>query len=97
MLVESLVFSRFTYALPVWGPAISQESLSRINRLHYKGVRITCGLRKSEHVSNHRRTIGPQMLIQHRTLGAMLDQHINRGMPLNPCVQFGRHHTYNTT
>ena len=99
MLVESLVFSRFTYALPVWGPAISQESLSRINRLHNRGVRITCGLRKSEHVSNHRRTIGwlsPQVLIQHRTLGAMLDQYINRGIPLTPRIKFGRHHAYNT-
>ena len=24
--------------------------------------------------------------IQHRTLGAMLDQYINRGIPLNPCI-----------
>ena len=34
MLVDSLVFSRLTYALPVWGPAVHQNSLSRINRLH---------------------------------------------------------------
>ena len=51
MLVESLIFSRLTYALPVWGPAIHQNSLSRINRLHNRAVRITCGLHKSERVS----------------------------------------------
>ena len=33
MLVDCLVFSRLTYALPVWGPAVHQNSLSRLNRL----------------------------------------------------------------
>jgi len=28
MLIESLVFSQYTYALPVWGPAINKDSLS---------------------------------------------------------------------
>ena len=27
MLVECLVFSRYTYALPVWGPAMHKDSL----------------------------------------------------------------------
>ena len=31
MLMESLVFSRYTYALPVWGPAISRDCLSRLD------------------------------------------------------------------
>ena len=26
MLMESLVFPRYTYALPVWGPAIHQDA-----------------------------------------------------------------------
>ena len=39
MLVESLVFSCTVYLCPTsLGPAISQESLSRINRLHNRGV-----------------------------------------------------------
>ena len=28
MLIESLVFSRYTYALPVWAPVISRDSMS---------------------------------------------------------------------
>ena len=58
MLVDCLVFSRLTYALPVWGPAVHQNSLSRINRLHNRAIRIVCGLRKSDHVSGHRQAIG---------------------------------------
>ena len=54
MLMESLVFPRYTYALPVWGPAIHQDSLSRISRLHNRAVRMTCNLRKYDHVSFHR-------------------------------------------
>ena len=100
MLVESFVFSRLTYALPVWGPAIHQNSLSRINRLHNRAVRITCGLHKSEHVSSHRQTIGwfsASSLIQHRTLCAMLDQYTSRGILLNPHIQYGCHHTPDTS
>ena len=99
MLVESLVFSRLNYALPVWGPAVRQNSLSRINRLHNRAVRIVCGLRKSENVSRHCQAIGwlsMPLLTQHRTLCAMLDQYTCRGILLNPPIQFGRHHTYNT-
>ena len=48
---------------------------------------------------NHRKSIGwlsPQLLIQHRVLGVMLDRYISRGILLNPLIQFGRHHTCNT-
>ena len=58
MLVESLVSSRLNYALLVWGPAVHQNSLSRIDRLHSRAVRIVCGLSKSDHVSRHRQAIG---------------------------------------
>ena len=99
MLMESLVFSRLTYALPVWGPAVHQDSLLRLNRLHNRAIRITCGLRKSDHVSSHRQTIGwlpVSLLIQHRTLCAMMDHYIGRGIQFNPPLQFGRLHTHNT-
>ena len=46
MLMESLVFSRYTYALPVWGPAISRDCLSRLDCLQNRAVCLTCGLRK---------------------------------------------------
>ena len=99
MLMESLVFSRLTYAIPVWGPAVHQDSLLRLNRLHNRAIRITCGLRKSDHVSSHRQTIGwlpVSLLIQHRTLCAMMDQYTGRGIQVNPPLQFGRLHTHNT-
>ena len=99
MLVESLVFSRLTYALPVWGPTIDQNSLSRINRLHNRAVCITRGLHKSEHVSSHRQTIGwlsASSLIQQRTLCATLDQYTSRSILLNPHIQYGCYHTPDT-
>ena len=58
MLVECLVFSRYSYALPVWGPAIHRDSLSRLSHLHNCGIRLTCGLRKYNHVSQHRVRLG---------------------------------------
>ena len=78
MLVESLVFFRLKYALPVWGPAVHQNYLSRINHLHNRPVHIVCGMCKSEHVSRHRQAIewlSMPLLAQHRTLCAMLDQY----------------------
>ena len=58
MLVECLVFSRYSYALSVWGPAAHRDSLSRLARLHNRGVRLTCGLRKYDHVLQHRARLG---------------------------------------
>ena len=43
ILMESLVFSRYTYALPVWGPAINRDCLSHLDRLQNRAVRLTCG------------------------------------------------------
>ena len=54
MLVECLVFSRYTYALPVWGPVIHKDSLYRLTRLHNRSVWLTYGLHKYDHVSQHR-------------------------------------------
>ena len=33
MLVECLVFSRYSYALPVWGPAIHKDSILPISSI----------------------------------------------------------------
>ena len=54
MLVECLVFSRYTYALPVWGTAIHKNSLSRLTCLYNHGIRLSCGLCKYDHVTQHR-------------------------------------------
>ena len=58
VLVECLVFSWYSYALPVWGPAAHKNSLSRLTRLQNCGIRLTCGLRKYDHVSQHRAHLG---------------------------------------
>ena len=58
MMIESLVFSRYTYALPVWGPAISMDSMSRLQRMQNRAVRLSCGLRKFDHVSQNRTNLG---------------------------------------
>ena len=86
MLVESLIFSQLSYALPVWGPALHQDSLRRITRLRNRAVHITCGLTKSDHISHPQQAIGwlsPTMLVQHRSLCAMLDQY-SKGISLDP-------------
>ena len=96
---EVLCRSRLNYALPVWGPAVHQNSLSRINHLHNRAVRIVCGFHKSDHVSRHCQASGwlsVPLLTQYRTLCAMLDQYTCRGILLNPPIQFGRYHTHNT-
>ena len=99
MLVESLVFSRLNYVcLTSLGPAVHQNSLSRIKCLHNRAVHIVCGLHKTEHVSRHCQVIGwlsVPLLTQHRILCAMLDQYTCRSILLNPPIKFGRHHTHN--
>ena len=100
MLVECLVFSRYSYALPVWGPAAHRDSLSRLARLHNRGVRLTCGLRKYDHVSQHRTRLGwlpVESFVKYRSLITLFrDYYVGRGVSLNPALQFGRTHSYGT-
>jgi len=42
MLIESLVFSHYTYTLPVWGPAINKDSLSPLSHLQNWAVHLAC-------------------------------------------------------
>ena len=100
MLVESLVFSRYVYALPVSGPAIQKDALSRLTRLHNHGIRLTCGLRKYDHVSQYRAQLGwlpVDSFIKYRSLLSLFrDYYTGRGVPLNPEFEFGRTHSYAT-
>ena len=100
MLVESLVFSHYTYALPVWGPAIHKDSLHRLIHLHNHGVRLTCGLRKYDHMSQHRAWLGwlpVDSFVKYRSLLTLFyDYYIGEGVALNPAIQFGRTHCYET-
>ena len=101
MLMESLIFPHYTYALPVWGPAIHQDSLSRLSCLHNRAVRMTCNLRKYDHVSFHRarlRWLPVSMFIsEYRSLLTMFyNYYLNKGVALNPPILFGTQHSYET-
>ena len=100
MLMESLFFPRYTYALPVWGLAIHQDSLSRISRLHNRAVRMTYNLRKYDHVSFHRarlRWLPVSMFIRYRSLLTMFyNCYLSKGVALNPPILFGTQHSYET-
>ena len=37
MLIDSLVLSRFSYALPVWGPMLSKSQVYRLQNLYNLG------------------------------------------------------------
>ena len=41
-IVQLRVSSACTYALPAWGPAVHQDSLLRLNRLHNRPLIVTC-------------------------------------------------------
>ena len=71
MLIESLVFSRYTYGLPVWGPAINRDSMSWLQRMQNRAVRMT---RKYDHVSQYRANLGwlpMSEFVQYRTILTM--------------------------
>ena len=90
MLMEYLVFPHYTYALPVWGPAIHQDSLSRISHLHNRAV----------HMTFHRarlRWLPVSIFIRYRSLLTMFYNYdLNKGVALNPPILFGTQHSYET-
>ena len=57
MLLDSLALSQINYALPVWGPTISKQAVSRLQCLQNRAVRITKSLSKHNDVSHHRQTL----------------------------------------
>ena len=100
MLVESLVFSRYTYALSVRGPAIHQDSLSRILRLQNRAVHMTCNLRKYDRISHHRgnlRWLSISSFIRYRSMLTMFDNYyLEKGAALESPILFGVQHSYRT-
>ena len=100
MLMESLMFSRYTYALPVWGPAISRDFLSRLDRLQNRAVGIFCGLWKYDCVSQCRaglRWLAVSQFIQYRSILAMLGKdYLGEGVAFSPPVTFGCKHSNGT-
>ena len=99
MLMDSLVLSQF-YALPVWGPSLGTAAMSRLQRLCNRAVRVTCGLRKYDHVSAARYSLGwlPfDLLIQYHALALMYRLYISDNcVRLDPPLHFGSNHTYDT-
>jgi len=71
MLVQSLALSHLCYAVPVWGPSLSHDLQSRLEKMFNRAVRVVYGLRKFDHVSALRRKLewlSVQSLIQHHCL-----------------------------
>ena len=67
MSVESLVISQLNYALAMWSPSLNKDLSSRLCQVHNQAIRITCGLRKYNHVSEYRRGLRWLSLDHHHT------------------------------
>ena len=99
LLIDSLVLSHLTYALSVWGPAISKQCFTRLQRQHNWAVRIVKNLKKFDHVSAHRTELGwlpVDALICYCTLCTMHQLYHRTFTLLNPPIMFGPQHTYST-
>ena len=84
MPMDTLVLSQF-YALPVRGPSLGTAAMSRLQRLCNRAVRVTCRLRKYDHVSAARHNLGwlPfELLVHYRTLVLMSRHYVH-----DNCVQ----------
>ena len=67
LLVESLVFSHLSYALPVWAPSLNQQLRQRLERTQNCAMRLCKNLSKFDHVSDHYQSLSwlpVQQLIQ---------------------------------
>ena len=91
LLVESLVFSHLSYALPVWGPPLNQQLLQRLERTQNRAVRLCKNLSKFDYISEHYWSLSwlpLQQLIQFRSAGMMYHQyHHSRGISLSPSIK----------
>ena len=50
LLLDALVLSHLRYSLPVWGPALSQQSLHRLERMQNWAVWMTMGLSRFDQI-----------------------------------------------
>ena len=100
LLAGSLVLSHFNYCLPIWGTSLHTHSLQRLKRMQNRAVQLCKNLKKYDHVSEHYkhlRWLQLESLIQYRSLCLMHHQfHQLQCIPLQPPIQFGRHHNYCT-
>jgi len=95
MLIESLVFSRYIYALSAWGLAIfmSAELLGQYVWLVACGSMTTC--------LSVRQDLGAWLpidqFVQYKSILAMCYQHyLGSGILFNPPIEFGKKHSFRT-
>ena len=98
--VDSLVLPHLQYALIVWGPLLSQGSITsyRLQRLQNWRVRIVQSFCKYDHVSHHLKLLSwlpMTQQIQYRSIiiCAMYYHHV---IPFIAPLRFGRQHTRDT-
>ena len=78
LLIDSLVFSHLTYALPVWGTSVKQSLTQRLVRFQNRAVRLLYNLQRMDHVTEYYRYAEwlplPQ-LVMYRSLCLMFYQY----------------------
>ena len=80
------------YALPVWGPLLSQFDIRCLQYLHKWSVRITTSIGKFDHVSEHHDKLHwftVSSLIKYRCLCALHKFYHGNGIALDPPITFG--------
>ena len=75
LLLDALVLSHLCYCLPVWGLALSQQSLHWLERIQNWALRMTMGLSRFDHVSQQLDWLPVKMLIQFQSCCLMFRQY----------------------
>ena len=100
MLAESLILSRFDYALLVWGPPLQVSQVSRLKNLQNRAIRVTRSLCKHDHISMHHNVLKWLPIsyqIKLRSVAAMSRCYRQKGcLLLDPPILYGRQHSYQT-
>jgi len=101
-ILKLLELSHLCYAVSVWGPSLSHDLQSRLEKMFNHAIRMVYGLRKFDHVSTLRRKLGwlsVQSLIQHHCL-LMLHRHyhsdVENTIQLRPPIKFDKQSCYDT-
>ena len=98
MLTESLILSRFDYALPVWGPPLQVSQVSRPQNIQNRAIWVTRSLRKYNHISMHRNALKWLPIsyqIKLRSVAAMSRYYRQKGcLPFHPPILYGWQHSY---
>jgi len=94
MLIESLVFSRYIYALSVWGSAISKDSLCRLNQFQDRAVCLACG--SMTMCLNVGQDLSGFQLISLCDAKVFWQHYLGGGILFDLLIKFGNKHSYRT-